>query len=83
MNAEERALMQEHSVYWRTQMAAGRVVVFGPVGDPAGPWGLGIVRGKDVAEVHAFQQADPVVRAGCGFRYEVLPMLTAVLPESL
>jgi len=33
--------------------------------------------------VHAFQQADPAIRSELGFRYEVLPMLTAVLPESL
>jgi hypothetical protein len=41
ITAEERALMGAHSVYWREAMARGMVVVFGPVADPAGPWGLG------------------------------------------
>lgn len=81
MNAEEKALMQEHGKYWRARMVEGHVVVFGPVGDPAGPWGLGIVRAKDLAEVHAFQAADPVVQAERGFRYEIIPMLSAVLPD--
>ncbi|APR85356.1 Hypothetical protein A7982_10705 [Minicystis rosea] len=80
MNAEERALMGEHVAYWMTQMRAGHVIVFGPVGDPKGPWGLGVVRFSDEAAVHAFQAGDPVIRAERGFRYEILPMLNAVTP---
>jgi uncharacterized protein YciI len=78
---EERALMAEHGQYWRRQMAEGRVVVFGPVLDPKGVWGLGVVRVRDEAELQAITNADPVILADRGFRYESLPMMTAVLPE--
>ena len=83
MNADERALMGEHSKYWRQHMREGRVVVFGPVADPTGPWGLGVVRGKDLAEVRAFADADPTIVSKTGFQWEILPMLAAVLPEDV
>lgn len=78
---EERAVMADHVQYWTKQMAEGRVVVFGPVADPRGAWGLGVVRGRDLAEVQAMLAADPVILAQRGFSYETLPMMTAVLPS--
>jgi uncharacterized protein YndB with AHSA1/START domain len=78
MSEEERAVMAAHSAYWRERLGAGEVVVFGPVADPAGPWGLGVVRAADPAAVEAFAAADPAILSGRGFRYEILPMLTAV-----
>jgi uncharacterized protein YciI len=79
----ERALMAEHAAYWREHMRQGHVVVFGPVGDPQGPWGLGIVRAPDLDAVQAFTTRDPVIVAKLGFRMEILPMLQAVLPSDL
>jgi uncharacterized protein YciI len=79
MTDEERALMQAHAVYWRERMTEGKVIVFGPVADPKGPWGLGIVRVSSAAELEAFKDGDPVIKAGSGFRYESLPMLRAVV----
>jgi uncharacterized protein YndB with AHSA1/START domain/uncharacterized protein YciI len=79
MNAEERAVMQAHAKYWHGLLQAGSVVVFGPVGDPNGPWGLGIVRAADEATAHALEAADPAILSGRGFRYELLPMLQAVI----
>ncbi|MDB5805965.1 MAG: hypothetical protein JWN73_3287 [Betaproteobacteria bacterium] len=83
MNEEEKVLMGEHAAYYRAQMAQGRVVVFGPVGDPAGPWGLGILRARDEAQGRAFTEEDPVLLSRRGFRYELLPMMRAVLPEQV
>ncbi|WP_246461160.1 YciI family protein [Mesorhizobium sangaii] len=60
-------------------MGEGGVILFGPVADPAGPWGLGIVCADDEAAVGALTEADPTVRSGLGFRYEILPMMTAVM----
>jgi hypothetical protein len=79
MTQEERALMQEHVSYWSEQLRAGRVIVFGPVADPAGAWGLAVVRAPSEAAVAELQRGDPVIRAGRGFRYETLPMMTAVV----
>lgn len=78
---EERALMGEHAAYWSRHMAEGKVVIFGPVLDPKGVWGLGLVRVRDEAEAIALTEADPVILAKRGFSYERLPMMTAVLPN--
>lgn len=76
---EEQALMGTHAQYWVGKMAEGKVVVFGPVMDPKGVWGLGVVRARDEAEVQALQASDPVILAQRGFSYETLPMATAVV----
>ena len=74
MTEVERAAMQAHGGYWREQLAAGIAIAFGPVADPAGGWGLGILAATDDAAVAAFQAADPAIRASIGLRYETLPM---------
>ncbi len=79
MTAEERAVMEEHVAYWTRQLEAGRVVVFGPVADPKGAWGLGVVRAPDLDAVRALEEEDPAIRSGRGFRYEILPMPQAVV----
>ncbi len=78
MNDEERAVMMKHGAYWREKLAAGRAIVFGPVADPNGAWGLGVVRAENLEAVKAFEANDPAIVSGRGFRYEVLPMLRAV-----
>jgi uncharacterized protein YndB with AHSA1/START domain len=74
MTPEEGAVMQAHAGYWAEKLAAGVVVAFGPVADPTGVWGMGLLRAKDEAEIKAFEAGDPVIRSERGFRYEVLPM---------
>ncbi len=82
MTEEERALMQQHVAYWSGHLRDGRVVVFGPVADPAGAWGLAVVRASSDAAAADLQREDPVMRAARGFRYETLPMATAVVRPS-
>jgi uncharacterized protein YndB with AHSA1/START domain len=77
MTAQERATMGEHVAYWTRHLQEGRVVVFGPVGDPKGTWGLGVVRAADDAAMRAFEAGDPVMRIG--FHYESAPMRQAVI----
>ncbi len=76
----EVALMHEHAGYWRERMREGKVLVFGPVADPRGAWGLAVLQLADDEEPAALIDGDPVIRAGAGFRFEVHPM-QAVLPE--
>ena len=78
MTPEEASVMQEHVAYWTSHLQAGNAIVFGPVADPNGPWGLGVVRAKDSEQIRALEENDPAIRSGKGFRYEVLPMLRAV-----
>jgi uncharacterized protein YndB with AHSA1/START domain len=78
MTSDERTVMQAHVQYWRGKLAEGRVVAFGPVLDPAGGWGVGIVAASDDAELRRFQEEDPAVRSKIGLSYEALPMVTVV-----
>ena len=78
MTPDELGVMQAHAAYWRGQLEAGNAIVFGPVADPRGGWGLGVIRAADEAAMKAFEAADPAIASGRGFSYEVLPMLRAV-----
>ena len=82
MNDDERAFMQQHAAYWRSKMDEGKVIVFGPVADPKGPWGLGVVRVANEAELKQFCDGDPVIKANIGMRMETMPMLRAVVKSS-
>ncbi len=74
MSAEERATMGEHFAYWKARLDAGEVVVFGPVMDPSGPYGAGIVAATDETAARAFADADPAMKSNRGFRCEIYPM---------
>lgn len=80
MTPAEAALMREHSAYWSGLMARGLVHAFGPVADPAGTYGVALASLEDGAEPQALGDADPVVRAGIGFRFAILPMPALVVP---
>lgn len=66
MSDEERAIMARHAEHWRPLVESGQMVVFGPVLDGTGSWGLGVVESDDEDEVRAFAAADPVVTTGTG-----------------
>jgi uncharacterized protein YndB with AHSA1/START domain/uncharacterized protein YciI len=78
MTAEERELMGNHSKYLAGHLAAGRVLAFGPVIDPAGPWGMGIVRAPDETAARVITAEDPVITSNRGFRYDVFPIARLV-----
>jgi uncharacterized protein YciI len=50
------------------------MVVFGPVLDDTGSWGLGVVEAEDEAELRAFAARDPAVTSGTA-RMEMGKML--------
>jgi uncharacterized protein YciI len=64
MTDEERAIMGRHAAYWQPMIDAGRMVIFGPVLDGSGSWGLGVVEADDEEEIRAFAASDPVVTTG-------------------
>ena len=79
MSEEERALMGRHADYLREKLREGIMIIAGPVADPAGPWGLLILRAGSEAEARAVTDGDPVAKSGRGFRYEILPMLSVII----
>ena len=74
MNDQEKAMMQEHFLYWKAGQDRGEVIVFGPVLDPKGPYGMGIVSAADEAGARAFAARDPAMQANVGFACEICPM---------
>lgn len=66
MTDEERAVMARHAAYWQPWIKSGRMVVFGPVLDASGSWGLGVVEADDEEALREFAAGDPVVTTGTG-----------------
>ena len=79
MTDVERRAMMGHVGYWKKLLDDGVAVAFGPVGDPEGPWGAGIVELDDPEAIKRIESNDPAIVAAIGLRYEVLPMIRAVV----
>jgi uncharacterized protein len=74
----ERAMMGAHLAYWSNLAAQGTAVAFGPVGDPEGPYGIGIVLVPDIGAAELLRDGDPAMTSSFGFRTEITPMLSLV-----
>ena len=83
MTPEEADAMARHGEYWRELTRAGTAVAFGPVLDPAGVYGLAVVRADDETAAQAIADADPVMRAAIGFRVEIAPMMALVTKDDV
>jgi uncharacterized protein len=79
MNEEERAIMQQHIVYWSHLMDSGIALIYGPVSDPGGAYGLGIIEVDDETQVEAITKNDPAATIN---HYEAWPM-RAILPKKV
>jgi uncharacterized protein YciI len=79
MTAEEARAMHAHVGYWIALAERGTAIVFGPVADPAGVWGVGIVAASSEEAMRELQRDDPAIRAGIGMRYDTLPMPQIVI----
>lgn len=75
MTDDEREIMGAHAAHWSPLVESGQMVVFGPVLDNTGSWGLGVVEAEDEDELRAFAAGDPVVTSGTG-SIEIGKMLT-------
>jgi uncharacterized protein len=78
MSEHEAAVMAEHGRYWRGLLAEGTAVAFGPVLDPAGAWGLGLVEVASEDEAERIRDGDPAVVCGVATA-EIHPMVTAIV----
>jgi len=77
MTDAERAIMMQHIAYWKTYLDQGTMLVFGPVLDPAGTYGLGIVEVDDEEQLKTLLANDPASTINV---YEYHPM-RAVTPQ--
>jgi uncharacterized protein YciI len=77
MTEAEKNIMQQHVLYWRQLMAQGYILVYGPVLDPKGVYGLGIAAVDDEEQVRQLMEKDPANGLNT---YEWHPM-RAVVPE--
>jgi hypothetical protein len=46
-------IMGRHAAHWQPLIDSGQMVVFGPVLDGTGPWGLGVVETEDEDELRS------------------------------
>ena len=79
MTPDEQHAMAGHQEYWQELLHDGRVVVYGPVADPEGVWGLGVLRAAGRAEVLEIGNRDPSVLAGVN-TFEVFEIMDGITP---
>ena len=77
MTDAERAIMQRHIAYWNEFLERGIVLAFGPVLDPQGIHGLGIVEVENEQQVKDMIANDPANGLN---KYEYYQM-KAVIPK--
>ncbi len=75
MTDDEKNSMQEHGLYWKTHMDKGNVHVFGPVLDPKGVYGFGVVSFNNEEELKEFINNDPSLKFNT---VEYYPMLATI-----
>jgi uncharacterized protein YciI len=81
MTEAEAAIMRDHAAYWSQHLANGMAIVFGPVTDPTGNWGLAVVEADTEADARALRDADPAVTSGLA-TVDILPMPVAVARQA-
>jgi uncharacterized protein YciI len=74
MSSTEAAIMQGHFAYWRQLLADGRAVVYGPVMDPTGAYGIAVLEVEDEDSARAIGNNDPAIKSGAGFSFQVHAM---------
>jgi uncharacterized protein YciI len=80
MTADERNIMRQHVTYWTNVTEAGICVLFGPVSDPNGGYGIAVVEAQDMAAVDALIADDPAYKAAI-MTYEVNPMKVGMIRQ--
>jgi hypothetical protein len=73
MSQEEAEAMNRHVGYWQDLLNREVALAFGPVLDPRGTWGLGLLDLDDEEAARAVGEDDPAVLSGT-CTYEVVPV---------
>lgn len=68
---EERSIMQQHFIYLKRYLDQGVLLVFGPVSDPKGTYGIAIAGVETEEQLRTLMDNDPASRINT---YEFYPM---------
>jgi uncharacterized protein len=79
MTDMEGELMQEHFNYWKGLADRRIAIVYGPVEDPKGVYGLAIIETEDETIAHDIRVNDPAIKRDAGFRSEIHLMPEVIL----
>ena len=71
MTDAEKATMQQHVVYWSKLLDKGNAIAYGPVLDPKGGYGVGIICVDNDEELQQLIANDPANGLN---KYEYTPM---------
>ena len=82
MTDDERAVMLDHVAYWSRLAETGTALAFGPVADPAGGYGIGVIVADDRTTAEQLRDDDPAMRSGRGFHTQILAMPQLVTPTA-
>ena len=77
ITADEGAAMERHFGYWHEQLSRGSILVFGPVADPQGAYGIAILNVANEAAAKAICAGDPAITANLGFTFDLYAMPNA------
>ena len=69
-------IMQQHIAYWTCYMNKGMVLAFGPVLDPEGAYGLGIVEVENEQQMQDMIASDPANGLN-NYEYYLMKAVTA------
>jgi hypothetical protein len=72
MTPDEKTIMQKHVAYWRTLLSDGIAIVYGPVLDPKGGYGVGVVSVDSEEHLKQLIVNDPANGLN---QYEYYPMM--------
>jgi uncharacterized protein len=79
MTQAEEKLMHEHVKYWENLINRRIAIIFGPVADPKGGYGIAIIETKDENVVNDLGTNDPAIKPNVGFRFEIYSMPEPIL----
>jgi|SoiMethySBSTD1v2_1073268.scaffolds.fasta_scaffold18364_6 uncharacterized protein YciI len=64
MDENENSAMQEHMAYWAALFENNKVIVYGPVFDPSGVYGMAVIEVESEDQADLIKNNDPAVSSG-------------------
>ena len=78
MNDEEKTVMQQHMQYWVLLTENRNAIIYGPVFDPQGVFGMAVVEVNSDDQANEIAESDPAVSSKV-CTYELIPMQVGMI----